>query len=343
MVNIDYTLLLVLLVISIIFNFFLLKSKIFNIKNNSKQVQDIHFGNPPRLGGFVILILFFLCQIFYIKELNPLFFISIIILLPAILEDFKIRIKPIFRLFAILTASLIIIMNFPGLPQFEFGILNTVFNNRIFQIIFFTIAMATVINGQNIIDGSHGLSAMSSMAIFACILSLGFALNDQIVIEYSLIVLVLILGFLIFNYPFGYIFLGDTGSYFLGFLASYFVIHIFSKYPEIPSWSAVTILFYPTLEVLFSYFRKIIQNKSPFMPDNLHLHIKIYYLLSQNNKQSRLNNALVTPFLGVVWLSPLALMPFSLHYPIWSLFVLMLLFFVYLFFYLAIPNPQQNN
>ena len=75
-----------------------------------------------------------------------------------------------------------------------------------------------------------------------------------------------------------------------------------------------------------------IQKKSPFLPDNNHLHLKIYFLLSQNKKSRKaLYNALVAPFLGVVWLSPLALLPFSLQYPLWSILVVLSLVFIYLF------------
>ena len=42
-----------------------------------------------------------------------------------------------------------------------------------------------------------------------------------------------LIGFLILNYPYGKIFLGDTGSYFLGLLSSYLVVEVFSKNPNL--------------------------------------------------------------------------------------------------------------
>ena len=46
-----------------------------------------------------------------------------------------------------------------------------------------------------------------------------------------------------------------------------------------PSWSAAVILFYPTFEVVFSYFRKIKNKKSPLLPDKHHLHLLIFQIL----------------------------------------------------------------
>lgn len=342
MINIEYLILLNAFIISIILNYILYKFDFFHQKGNVIQIQDIHLGNPSRLGGLIIFIVFLGFQFLYsdisLYLIGALFFL----LTPSFLEDLKISIKPLIRLLAIFISSLIIIISLPTLPQFEFGIFNILFNNQIFQIIFFTTAMATVINGQNLIDGTNGLSAFSSLSIFSCLLFLGFYLNDQNYINISLLMIALLIGFLIFNYPFGLIFLGDTGSYFLGFLSGYMIIDLFAKYPEIPSWCAVIILFYPTLEVIFSYFRKIFQKKSPFLPDKKHLHLKIYFFISENKKNKRLYNALVAPFLAIIWLSPLALLPFAIRFPLWSLLILIFLTIVYLYFYLSIPDPSDK-
>lgn len=339
---IPYKLALIFFLISLFLFYLIIKLNFYKSIKAVSEIQDIHIGNPSRLGGLLIYLLFS-CYIFtYERQLTLFFFISLILILPAILEDLRINIKPYIRFLIIMAASFLMILNFSILPQFDLGFLNAIFNNKIFQIIFFTLALATVVNGQNIIDGTNGLSALTIISIFSCILYLGFHLQDQYYINIAIIINTLIFSFLIFNYPFGKIFLGDSGSYFLGFLGGFLAIDIFSKYPEIPSWSAVIILFYPTMEVIFSYFRKIIQKKSPFLPDNLHLHLKIYFLISYKQSNSRLFNALVTPFLGVVWLSPLALLPFSLQYPHWALLIVFGLVAIYLFFYYSIPNPRSK-
>ena len=326
---------------SLVGNFLIMKYgyKISFTKGN--QLQDVHQGNISRLGGLILIILFISYTIdFQIISLSFLF-ISLLILIPALLEDFGFNLKPLIRLSAILMGCLLLVINFNYLPPFDLNFLNIVFNNFYFQIIFYTLALATVINGQNIIDGTNGLSASTGIIIFICIGYLGVEINNLEIIQIAIFMIILLISFLLFNFPFGKIFLGDAGSYFIGLLGGYFVIEIFATNPQLPTWSAVIILFYPALEVIFSYFRKIYSHQSPFIADKKHLHLKIFYLLCIGvGKPSRLFNALVTPFLSIIWLSPLAILPISLALPHLSLILLTGLVLVYLFFYYTIPDPD---
>lgn len=316
---------------------------LFLSKTKMNQVQDIHIGFVSRLGGLII----FLCSGIYLftnfLDYQIFLLFSFLIISPALLEDLGINIKPWIRLLLIVLGCFLIIISSNKLPQFEFGYLNLIFNNHIFQIIFFTLAMTVVINGQNIIDGTNGLSSLTSITIYASLWYTGFILDDYNLMSVSFSIILLLVSFLLFNYPFGKIFLGDMGSYFLGLLAAYLTIQTFANHPELPSWSAVIILFYPTLEVIFSYFRKLACHQSPFLPDDQHLHLKIYYLLSKSNPDRRLYNALVAPFLSIIWLTPLTLLPLSFNLPHLSIILLFVLIIIYLFFYYAIPSSRLSK
>lgn len=334
-------LLISLFIASLIGNFILMKygDKISISKND--QIQNIHQGRVSRLGGLILIILFFIYL--HYSQIISLHFIlfSSPILIPALLEDFGKNIKPRMRLFFILLASLFLVINLKTLPQFDMNYLNFILNNSYFQIIFYTLALATVINGQNIIDGTNGLSAITGIIIFICIGFLGIETSNLQIVQLASFIIILLFSFLIFNFPFGKIFLGDAGSYFIGLLGGYIVIKIFAQNTQLPTWSAIIILFYPTLEVVFSFFRKIFNNQSPFLPDKKHLHLKIYFLLTKGNAQPhRLYNSLVAPFLSIIWLSPLALLPLSLKLPHFSLLLLSGLVLVYFFFYFSIPDPE---
>ena len=337
----NWIIFLLFFLVSLIGNFLIMKYgyKISYVKGAQKQ--DIHQGHISRLGGLIFIILFFIYtfnnQIISLDFL----FISSLVLTPALMEDFGFNIKPTIRLIIILIGCLLLVLNFNSLPTFDLIFLNIVFNNFNFQVIFYTLALATVINGQNIIDGTNGLSASTGIIIFICIGYLGLQINNPEIFQMAIFMIILLISFLLFNYPFGKIFLGDAGSYFIGLLGGYLIIEIFGSNPQLPTWSAVIILFYPTLEVVFSYFRKIYNHESPFLPDNKHLHLKIFYLLSKGNTEPvRLYNALVAPFLSIIWLSPLALLPISLVLPHLSLIFLVGLVLVYLFFYYSIPDPN---
>lgn len=332
LINTNFFLIFIIFIISTILN--LILSSFFNISNQLRNIQDIHNDNPSRLGGFVIFIIFFGYEILYLDFFNNLTrFLVLVILAPALAEDLHKFVSPYIRLTIMILGNFFIILDTPFLPQFNFGVYNAIFNNNIFQVFFFTIALTLILNGQNLIDGVHGLSAITAITIFTCILMLSIYVGDLECAHLAFVIIILILSFFIFNYPLGKIFLGDTGSYFLGLLAGYLVIKLFAKNPELPTWLAAIILFYPTFEVVFSYIRRIINKKSPFFPDNKHLHSAIYYFYSKGFSSKKNNNSLVMPTLIGIWASPLLVLIIFFEYPISMIIPLFILILIYLTYY----------
>jgi UDP-GlcNAc:undecaprenyl-phosphate GlcNAc-1-phosphate transferase len=72
-------------------------------------------------------------------------------------------------------------------------------------------------------------------------------------------VILLLIPFILMNYPYGRIFLADLGAYSLGLIVSMLTIILFGRYPEISPWGAVLILIYPATEVVFSLLRRAIK------------------------------------------------------------------------------------
>jgi UDP-N-acetylmuramyl pentapeptide phosphotransferase/UDP-N-acetylglucosamine-1-phosphate transferase len=119
-----------------------------------------------------------------------------------------------------------------------------------------------------------------------------------------------LLGFLVWNYPKGKIFLGDGGAYLLGFWLAEISVLLVVRHPEVSPWFPMLLLVYPIFETLFSmYRRKVIQGQSPGHPDRQHLHQVIYMRLKRSRTDTsdpasltRLNS-MVAPF---GWLMTLA-------------------------------------
>jgi UDP-N-acetylmuramyl pentapeptide phosphotransferase/UDP-N-acetylglucosamine-1-phosphate transferase len=83
-------------------------------------------------------------------------------------------------------------------------------------------------------------------------------------------------GFFLLNYPFGKLFLGDGGAYFLGFWVAEMAVLLVQR-PDVGAWQVLAICCYPVIEVMFSiYRRKFIKKVSPGAPDALHLHTLVY-------------------------------------------------------------------
>ena len=110
--------------------------------------------------------------------------------------------------------------------------------------------------------------------------------------------LIILLSFLLFNFPKAKIFLGDGGSYLFGALTSLNVIYTNNFNPDVSSFFYCILLFYLFFEVFFSFFRKLYFKKSPFLPDRLHLHMLIFFRLKNtiNPEKSNYLNSLLINF-----------------------------------------------
>jgi UDP-N-acetylmuramyl pentapeptide phosphotransferase/UDP-N-acetylglucosamine-1-phosphate transferase len=86
-----------------------------------------------------------------------------------------------------------------------------------------------------------------------------------------------VLGFFIFNFPFGKIFMGDGGAYFVGFMLAAIGLMLADRHTELSNWFVLLIFIYPMYELLYSiYRRKIIHNTNASHPDANHLHSLVY-------------------------------------------------------------------
>ena len=338
------TISLVLVVFSTLLLCFLLSTNMkFFRSHNYHAVQKIHDQPVSRLGGLAIYITLGIATYFISNTILtnillcsiPLFFIGLI-------EDLMHNVKPHTRMIAILISSLIFI--FPlyqnaGLPQIEIPIIGIYLNNSIAFALFLIISIAGVSNGVNMIDGANGLSGFSVLTILIAISFIAFQKNDLDILIASFILMFGGIGFLLLNYPWGKIFLGDAGAYFLGFAVSILTICLYSRNDDLPSWGAILILFYPVMEVLFSFTRKkVVQKKTPFAPDTEHLHLKLFFVLNKSIKVNWIANSFVTPSLALIWLMPplFSMITFESVQAIWIGILLSTL--IYLGLYIALPK-----
>jgi len=104
-----------------------------------------------------------------------------------------------------------------------------------------------------------------------------FIVGDLSLLYLCLVMTAAILGFFVWNYPRGLIFLGDGGAYLIGFWVAIISILLVARHNNISAWFALLINAYPILETLFTiYRRKIHQGKNPGLPDGIHFHTLIY-------------------------------------------------------------------
>lgn len=144
-------------------------------------------------------------------------------------------------------------------------------------LIFTIFAVTGLANAYNIIDGFNGLASMVAVITLMSLTYVSYVLGDPLMMYLSLIMAGSILGFFLWNYPRGLIFLGDGGAYLIGFWIAIITVMLVARHPNVSPWFALLINAYPILETLFTiYRRKIHQGKSPGLPDGIHFHTLIY-------------------------------------------------------------------
>ena len=273
--------------------------------------QKFHLKIAPRIGGASILLGLFLALLPYIKESSNMH-IGVMLLLSAVptfsigmTEDLTKKISVRKRLFfTALSAALAIYLLDATITRLNLPIFDLLLSIPILSVLFTIFAITGLSNAYNIIDGFHGLSSMVGIITLLGIAYIGFVLDDPIIFNLSLIMAGSILGFFLWNYPRGLIFLGDGGAYLTGFWIAVLSVLLVYRHQEISPWFAFLINAYPIVETIFTiYRRKIHQDKNPGQPDGMHFHTLIYrrILLAHHRDENFFSsNALTAPYLWIL-------------------------------------------
>ena len=292
----------------ITFFIFLIVSKYsYKIKNGILLDQD--FSKPQafhrfavsRSGGIAAVIsinfFFVLNYLLYSEILYEYIFISNSMFLIGFLDDLKIKISPIKRLLLMIFILLFLIYLIPiNISNIDLPILTSMFQNNFFSTIFVLLCFLFIINGANLIDGFNGLLTINLIIINAILFYINILSGNNEFTIFLTAQIIILLSFLLFNFPKAKIFLGDSGSYLMGSLVALNSIITNNLNPGYSSFFFCILLFYPFFEVFFSFLRKIMQNKSPVHPDNKHLHMLIYKVISpkfEKDKGNYINSVII--------------------------------------------------
>ena len=156
-------------------------------------------------------------------------------------------------------------------------------NNYWFSLFFTLLCFMILTNGINFIDGLNGLVLSYSLLIILLIIYLEL-FKFSFLSHKDMITIIIVFSYLIlFNY-FNKLYIGDSGSYSIGFLLGYILLQIYENNPYFSPYFIALLLWYPVFEILFSIIRKIKINKSPLKPDNKHLHHLLFLYFKKKLK-----------------------------------------------------------
>ena len=269
---------LLLIVCFVIFKNFHLLDENTEISKHKKLI--VNNKTSILLGGF------FLCLVTVIFSNFFNYFTKIIIslfFLLGLMSDKNYLSNPKTRLFLqLILIALFVIIQDVHVKSLNIEYFDLFLKNNLFSFLFTVFCFAILVNGTNFIDGLNGLVLGYYALIIISLLYLNFynnkvEINDLNDLKMLLFCITLLL---VFNF-FGYIFLGDGGSYLIALIIGSYLIHINNNNINISPYYVATLLWYPAFENLFSLIRRVLQKINVSKPDNNHLHQLIYKFFLQ--------------------------------------------------------------
>lgn len=255
-----------------------------------KDERRMHKKPIPRLGGLAIVagcIISLLCFANMSRQLMGILLGSAIIVAVGIIDDIhslSAGIKLIFQIIAALIAVMNGVLVQTITNPFPFG--SAYLDFGIWAVPLTVIWIVAVTNAMNLIDGLDGLAA--GVATISAITTLLIALlsgNIQIAVITAALAGSCI-GFIPYNKNPAQIFMGDTGSTFLGFLlATVSVTGLFKLYAAISAVVPFLILGFPIYDTISAFTRRILKGQNPMKADRSHTHHKLIDM-GMNQKQA---------------------------------------------------------
>ena len=282
-------------------------SKIF-IDDQLTKPQAFHTSPTPIIGGIGIFFSLLIIYFYFLNFKNIIFFeylsfCSLFFLL-GFADDIKINFNPKIRLM-IMIIFLVLLINYNNfyIEKTGIGFLNSwLESSSLFSLVFISICFLFVVNGANLIDGYNGLLSIHSLIILINLFLVNYLEGNNDFALFLFYGIIVLLNFLIFNFPKAKIFLGDSGAYFLGAFISISVIKTSIINPSISPFYFCILLFYLFFEVFFSFFRKLIKEKtSPLYPDKKHLHMLLYSFLIKKNRNKIKSNYYVSIIINLFY------------------------------------------
>ena len=245
-------------------------------------VQKFHHAPVARIGGLPIFIAWSIAAFLMDDQSGLIFKIwlsSLPVFVVGLYEDLSARVSPLVRLLSAFFSIVIAFFWFDtGINSLGFEAVDYALSNYVIIALLFTLlVVGGAVNSLNVIDGFNGLLGGYSILAFLAIAYVAYTLGDEMILQLSLISVASILGFFIFNFPFGKIFMGDGGAYFLGFILAIIGLMLVDRHAELSNWFVLLIFIYPMYELLYSiYRRKAIHKTDASQSDANHLHSLVY-------------------------------------------------------------------
>ncbi|ETH93665.1 MraY family glycosyltransferase [Bordetella pertussis] len=289
----------------------------FTGDSDLNKPQASHTRATPRVGGLAVLagslagLLVLGPSNMTLTWLWPALFVAALpVFVAGLLEDITKDIGASKRLLAAFASAAIAWWLLGGVSRVGIAPVDWVLSFWPVSLIFTMFAVGGCTHALNIVDGMNGLAGMIATLMAVSISLVALQVGDMPIFMIAAALASATLGFLVWNFPFGRVFLGDGGAYFLGFMLAELAVLLVVRNPSagnasglndgagavvlmsaaaaaqrgiapmarlVSPFYALAVLFYPVFETGFSIWRRRFKRGVPVdQPDALHLHQLVF-------------------------------------------------------------------
>ncbi|MBS4009051.1 MAG: undecaprenyl/decaprenyl-phosphate alpha-N-acetylglucosaminyl 1-phosphate transferase [Clostridium sp.] len=239
--------------------------------------RKIHDRVIPRLGGPAVFLGFLAAAVLLLgndQRVGGLIAGGTLILLLGVADDIR-GISPKVKLLGQTLAAVIVVIS--GIQiQLVSNPFNGYFYLGILGVPFTIFWIVSVTNAVNLIDGLDGLASGVSIIALLTFAFISHQMGQTTVSLLSIALAGAVFGFLRYNFFPAKIFLGDSGSMFLGFMISVLAVYGLLKGITVVAFIVpIVVLGVPIFDTCFAIFRRFCAHKPIFQADKKHIHHRL--------------------------------------------------------------------
>jgi UDP-N-acetylmuramyl pentapeptide phosphotransferase/UDP-N-acetylglucosamine-1-phosphate transferase len=287
-------------------------SRLMRDREDAGAVQASHVGDPLRLGGVAIFIGLAAGMAVGTWQDTALPVSLILSAGPALLaglsEDMGFLVSPLRRLAAAcVSAVLAVVLLGTWVVRADLFGLDLVMAFAPAAVMLTIALSGGFCHATNLVDGMNGLATTVILSAAVGLTLLAQEAGDRDLALIAALLAAAMAGFLLLNWPFGTVFMGDAGSYGVGHMLIWIAILLAWRTPDIAVPALLLILFWPFADTFHSITRRVLRRAPVFEPDRMHLHQKMrrcIEIVLLGGTRRGLSNPLAT-----LCLAPMILMP----------------------------------
>ena len=249
------------------------------------NARSSHLHVTPRSGGLAIVFAFMAGMVFLDASQIFSFLMPLFLVFGMGLWDDISSISSRIKLLITAIAGAWLFINGFEIVRFGHFFGTEIILSYGFSLAFCAFAIAGFTNALNLIDGLDGLASIVSLVILLSFAYIGFKFDDSFLFYVTTLLICAIGGFLVFNWQPAKIFMGDSGSFSIGFIIAMVVVYAIGR-GYITAISTLLLAAVPILDTLIVMVRRSVKGENPLSADKTHIHHRLLKHLGGDTRKT---------------------------------------------------------